>query len=365
MHISPILSLYIGRQFLIAIAAVFLVFVATIFLFDAVELVRRSSGPDQSVPVSLLLQMALLRIPMLAQEALPFAALVGGIVTFTRMTRSSELVIARSAGVSAWQFLLPPLLLAIVIGGISMTVINPFASTMVSRYEHMEATVLEGKSSLLELKKTGIWLRQGDRDGHSVVQADRLEQETLTLHNVTIFLYKENDQFVGRIDADHARLTEGAWEISDALLTSPDGPAERLPHHRIQTDLTFERIQDSFSPPETLSFWALPGFIKVLEDSGFSAVRHRLHWHSLLAGPLLLCAMVLIAATFSLRFYRRGGTLLLVVAAVVTGFLLYFVSDLVLALGMSGKIPPVLAAWTPVGTFLLLGVASLFHLEDG
>ena len=44
---------------------------------------------------------------------------------------------------------------------------------------------------------------------------------------------------------------------------------------------------------------------------------------------------------------------------------LYFISDLVLALGLSGKLPPVLAAWTPAGIFTLLGVAGLFHLEDG
>ena len=102
----------------------------------------------------------------------------------------------------------------------------------------------------------------------------------------------------------------------------------------------------------------------MLEDSGFSSVKHRLHWHSLLAVPLLLCAMVLIAATFSLRFTRRG-TWVLVLGGLLTGFLLYFVSDLVLALGLSGKLPPVLAAWTPAVIFTLLGVAGLFHLEDG
>ena len=62
---------------------------------------------------------------------------------------------------------------------------------------------------------------------------------------------------------------------------------------------------------------------------------------------------------------RGGGTWLLIAAGVLTGFVLYFVSDLVLALGLSGKIPPVLAAWTPACVFTLIGVASLFHMEDG
>ena len=79
-----------------------------------------------------------------------------------------------------------------------------------------------------------------------------------------------------------------------------------VPDYRIDTELTLDRIQESFASPETMSFWDLPEFIETLEAAGFSARKHRLHWHSILAGPLLLCAMVLIAATFSLRLTRRG-----------------------------------------------------------
>ena len=365
MRLSWTFSFYISRQFLVGVGMVFLIFVATIFVFDAVEMMRRGSGPDRELAtLGILLQMAMLRVPFMAQKILPFAALVAGLWTFARMTRTQELVVTRSAGVSVWQFLLPNLLLALMLGIFVMTVFNPLSAVMVSRYEQMDAKYLRGKSSLLELSPSGIWVRQGDGGNQSVIHAQRLSQEDLTLHNVIIFQYQENDQFVGRIDASQAHLEEGRWELKDAVLTGPDRPAQFKDTYDVPTDLTFNQIEDSFAPPETLSFWALPAFIEVLEASGFSAVRHRLYWHSLLSGPLLLCAMVLIAATFSLRF-SRGGTWIMIAAGVLAGFVLYFVSDLVLALGLSGKIPPVLAAWTPAGVFTLIGGASLFHMEDG
>lgn len=366
MRLSGTFSYYIGKQFLIGVAMVFLLFVATIFIFDAVEMMRRGSGPGRELAtLGILLQMAMLRIPFMAQKILPFAALVAGLWTFARMTRTHELVVARSTGVSVWQFLLPNLLLALVLGVFMMTVFNPLSAVMVSRYEQMDAKYLRGESSLLALSPSGIWLRQNDGDRQSVIHAQRLSQEDLTLHDVIIFHFQENDQFVERIDADKARLEDGRWALKDAVLTGPDQPAQFKDSYEVTTKLTLNQIEDSFAPPETLSFWALPDFIEVLEASGFSAVRHRLHWHSLLAGPLLLCAMVLIAATFSLRFSRGGGTWILIAAGILTGFVLYFVSDLVLALGLSGKIPPVLAAWIPAGVFTLIGVASLFHMEDG
>ena len=52
-------------------------------------------------------------------------------------------------------------------------------------------------------------------------------------------------------------------------------------------------------------------------------------------------------------------------AGLFFGFFLYFMSDLVFALGLSSRIPEVLAAWTPATVTTLLGVASLLHLEDG
>ena len=102
----------------------------------------------------------------------------------------------------------------------------------------------------------------------------------------------------------------------------------------------------------------------MLESAGFSALRHRLYYNSLLSGPLLLCAMVLIAATFALR-PGRGGTGRLVVAGVGTGFTFYILSDLVYAMGLSGRLPVELAAWVPAIVCLLLGGSSLLHLEDG
>jgi lipopolysaccharide export system permease protein len=114
-----------------------------------------------------------------------------------------------------------------------------------------------------------------------------------------------------------------------------------------------------------MSFWELPGFIQLLESSGFSAQRHRLYFNALLSRPFLFTAMVLIAATFSLRMQRRGGTTLMIAGGIVSGLLLYLLSNMVFALGLASTIPVALAAWTPPGVSWLLGASMLLHLEDG
>ena len=364
MRLSFTLSTYISRQFLMSIATVLSILVGLIFLIDSVELLRRTGSRD-TVGFGTVLEMALLRIPFMSQKVIPFAVLFGGMLSLTRLTRSHELVVARAAGVSVWQFLLPSLALALVIGGFTVVAFNPFASATAWRYEQLEAKHLRGRASMLAVSASGLWLREGGRDGQMVVHALRIAQEDMELHDVMILLYEGNDHFVRRIDADTARLMKGHWELRNALISVPDQPSETRDEYQLPTQLTIGQIQESFAPPETMSFWQLPGFIDALEVAGFSAVRHRLYWHSLLAVPILLCAMVLIAATFSLRLTRRGGTGLLVLGGLFAGFLLYFLTDVVLALGVSGGLPVVLAAWAPAGVFTLLGLAMLLHLEDG
>ena len=364
MRLSATLLAYLGRQFLVGIGVALCVLLFLVLLFDIVELMRRASGREAAT-FNLLVAMALLKLPFLAQKVLPFATLFGGLFVFLRLTRNQELIVARAAGVSVWQFLMPALFIAVLGGTFVVTAINPLTSATMSRYEQLEARYLRGRPNLLSVSPSGLWLRQADANGQSVIHAASVSQKGTDLENVTIFLYQEGDRFERRIDARRARLADGFWLLADAMITGLEGAPQFRTRYRVATPLTEARIQDSFASPETMSFWALPEFIKMMEAAGFTAVKHRLHWHSVMVLPLLLSAMILIAAAFSLRHMRRSGTGLLIVGCVLAGFLLYFLSDLVLALGLSGAIPVVLAAWAPAGVSTLLGLAALFHLEDG
>lgn len=364
MRLSITFSTYLGRQFLAWFFSIFLLFAGLILLFDVIELLRRTSArPDATLAT--LIQMSLFQLPHLAQKSVPFAILFGGMLVFWRLNRAHELVVARAAGVSVWQFLMPILALAFLIGAFEIMVFNPFAAIMLSRFEQLEAKHIRGKSSLMDVSSRGVWLRQTSEAGHSIIHASRISPQTMRLDKVIIFEFQGKDRFIGRIDALTARLENGAWHLTDAWLSGPTGVPRFKASHAVPTDLTPEAIHDSFASPESMTFWELPGFIGVLERAGFSGVRHRLYWHSLVASPFLLAAMVLIAAAFSLRPTRRSGGGAVIVGGIGVGFLLYFLSDVVYALGLSASVPVLLAAWTPAGVSLMLGLATIFHLEDG
>ena len=363
LRISTTLSAYVARQYGAWLFIYFSGLVGIILLVSTVDLLDRLASMNASLGI--VLRMVLLKLPYLSQEVMPFIVLFAGLSCFWRMTRSNELVVTRAAGISVWQILLPVLGLATLVGVMTVTLLNPVASILLGRYEQMEAQYIRNESSTLAVSSAGLWLRQADANGQSVIHAQRVTHDPLVLYDVIIFQFEDQDRFVGRIDAARAELEPGRWILYEAWQTRPSSPADFAERIEIDSNLTSEKILDSFAPPETISFWNLPGFIELLTEAGFSAVRHKLQFHRLLATPALLIAMVLLAATFSLRPQRRGNVALVILSGVFAGFLLYFLSNFVFALGLSARIPVVLAAWTPAGVCMMLGVATLLHLEDG
>ena len=365
MHLAKTFSAYIARQFFGWFCAVFAAMVIVTFLLDYIELIRRGGAKLQAT-LWLLFEMAALKLPHTAQEVLPFAILFGTMLAFWRLTRNNELVVARAAGVSVWQFLTPAVLVALLIGIVAVTVFNPIASFTERAYEKLEGHILRQGSDPLSLSDAGLWLRQSDSQGNQIIiHAGKVASKHLVLDPVTLFFFDGSTQFTSRVDAQSARLVR---QPPHTVLDQPVSllePPQPFPALRLATTLTPRKIEESFASPDTMSFWDLPGFIDLLELSGFPAQRHRLHFNVLLARPFLLSAMVLVAATFSLRMQRRGGATLMIIGGVISGFLLYFLSDVVFALGLSAKVPVILAAWTPTGVSLIFGASMLLHLEDG
>jgi lipopolysaccharide export system permease protein len=188
----------------------------------------------------------------------------------------------------------------------------------------------------------------------------------LFLIRVAIFETDAGENLSRRFEAAGGQLVDGFLKLDDVWHMVPGQATQFHSEYFLPTTITLGQVQNSFEAPQTMSFWSLPAFINFSQASGFSALPHRLYWHSLLASPFMLCAMVLVAAAFYLTAnVRHSNWALRGTAGLATGFLLYFFSRFTYALGLSATLPLVLAAWAPTAVAGLLGLTYLFHREDG
>jgi len=361
--IAGTLSRYFGLRFMGAVIAIFFGMIALVAMIDFVEMLRRSANIKDVSPL-FVAKITFYRVPYLTERAMPFAVMAGAMYCYLNLSRRLELVIARSAGVSAWQFVAPAVLFALVIGIASTSLYNPLSATLREESMRLEAELF-GRNVRMENSDGGYWIRQKTDEGQGIINAKSSSQRGALLAAVTIFKFDQNDGFVERIEATNATLKPGYWQIDDARIYRSDAETIERRSLQLKTTLTAAQVGESLATPDSVPFWQLSDHIRIAENAGLAAAGYRVQYYQLLAQPFYLVAMVILAASVSLRSLRFGGVQRMVLGGIVLSFLLYVISKVSGDLSKAGVMPPIVAASLAPLLGGLTGLITLLYQEDG
>lgn len=358
---------YVLWRTLLGVAAVFAVVASVVMLVDFVEL-SRTVGGRADVGFFTLTELVLLEAPSVVLVLLPFVFLFGVMGAFVAMNRRSELVAMRAAGLSAWRFVAPAALAAAVIGVLTVVALNPAAAALNGRFEDRRAALgEEGNPGA----RPELWLRQVDDGGQIVIHAKSHGTVGGRIHLTGVSIFVQNPPKAGRlalsrrIEADEALLTPGFWRLKSVREALPGEGFVRSDQLSVPSTLDRRTAMEKFVAPGAVGFWDLPATIRSADLAGYSAAAYALRLQQLLALPLLLVSMSILAAGFSLRLMRLGDLVGLAIAGVMLGFGVFFMNQFCGALGATEVIPVSLAAWATPVLALLCGLSLLFWTEDG
>jgi len=358
--IGRTLSFYLAGRFARAAIAAFMVVFVLIYAVDLVELLRRSGNSPRATGIAMA-GLSFLRTPAIAEQALPFAVLFGSMIAFLNLSRKMELIVARAAGVSVWQFLTPPLAVMVLIGVFSIVAYNPASTWMKEKADAIESRAFNGPV----MGSIGMWIRQKSVDGQAIIRAASRSEGGAEFNSIEVFNFDDKGNFVARLEAETGELRDGYWILHNVVVVTPGFEALRVSTYLLASNLDRREVAQAFVAPETVSFWRLPGLAKQTARAGLDPTAYLLKYQELLARPLMLASMVLVAACFSLRFFRMGGIEYMVSGGVAAGFMLYVATKVVGDLGGAGFLSASVAGWSPAIVGCMFGVYVLLQQEDG
>jgi lipopolysaccharide export system permease protein len=359
-----IVQRYVAKRVLLTVCSVFLLCLVIIFMIDLVEILR-IAGKSGTIPMASVVWIVLLRLPSFAELTMPFAILSGTIGAFLMLNRSAEITVTRAAGMSVWQFLMPGLAVAIGLGVFANTTYNPMAAAARAKSEEVYAKAFGEKSSLFSGGSAGQWLRQDGVDGSSVVSATSTANQGRSLSGVQVVQFDRRGAFVEHVEAQHAELRDGYWELTNAVVERPKTSAERFDSYQVSTYLTPTEVNETLGSELSVSFWQLPSFIELAERAGLPARAFRVQYASLLSRPIQFAIMVLLAGTVALRSFRFGKIQTKVVGGLVFGFGFFVLAEVSRQMGVAGLISSVASVLVPVAIGGFASVTVLLHQEDG
>ena len=355
---------YFARLFTKWILGLFAGVTVLTFMIDMLE-VLRSVGERGTDSLLTPVAISAFRIPIITEQILPFAVLLGSIGAFVTLSRRSELVVARAAGLSVWQFATPGIVVALVIGVFATLVYNPLATAMKAESDRIAAGAGGAVASFLSEASSEAWLRQSTPGGEAIMSVGGIADGGLIILEPVFWVFDERGLLAERVEATIGALYPDHWTLSEVTRIDTSGQPKQFATYDVPTSLTAQQVRERLSSPDVVSFWRLPESISQAAAAGLPPYRFRLQFHVLLSRPLLLASMVLIAATVSLGLSRAGRTGRMILGGVSAGFMLYVVTEIARDLGSEGLVPAALAAWAPGVVATLLGVTVLLYREDG
>lgn len=381
MVIAGRIQRYIFRECMTSLVLTLGVILMAIVLVDVVEQMR-TIGDRTQISILTAFSLTMMKTPNLILQTLPFAMLVGSILTYSQLSRRSEIPAIRAVGVSAWRFLGPSMVLAVIVGVLMVTVLDPLATRLTGEFEATRARLLGNTAP----SSRGVWLSQGDLEAggaettpsaqptsnqQAIVHGRRVINRGQALENVTFWYFRpgpggpSDREFTHRIDAKRAELTPGFWQLTGVVENRVGGEIQRTDSLALPTNLSSDTLLSRFASSKTIPFWELPAFIQSGKAAGMEIDDYVLKYHTLLATPVFMLAMSLIGAVVCLRLARAGGLSRLVGAGAMAGFILFFTNRLASGLSASGATSPEAAAWCPPLFALFAVLTLLAHVEDG
>jgi len=357
------LNRYLIKNTLIGLLLSFTVISSLIILVDYVEGTRKFSTNSDITSITVFI-FTLLRTPQLLEETLPFIVLFGIMGTLHNFNQKNELIVLRAAGLSVWKFLSPIIIISGLFGILWSTFLNPLASYSSST----QSEILNKLGS--EFETTDIWLREGSQKNKVIIHAEKYNDATKTIFDVTYFIFDidtgDELKFVSRIDASRAILLKsGYWQLHDVNEVDTHGLMKQKNTMSFATTVTEIDLINSMNKKNLTSFWEITNEIRKRENNGFSIVLLDIQYNELLSLPLMLIAMSILAACVTLNHSRQGNTAKLIVLGVLLGFAIYISNNLMISFAKSKTIPPFFAVWFVPTFTLLFGTIYLSIIEDG
>ena len=356
----PMVGRHLGREFLSAFGLTLAAFVGIYLVADFFD--RLDTFLKHGASAGAIISMFLFKMPLIVAQVIPIAVLAAGLVGLGLLARQNEFVALRACGVSVWQMATPLLIVAglISVGTFAWSeTVVPYSAR---RWHQIEDHDIRQRDQAGVFTGHDVWYH-GRAGFYSI---DRVSLRRQTLYDLTIYQIGHDFLPVRLIEADAATWNGQEWHFESPRTREfgPDGVHEvpELPAGFALPE-TLDDFRTVSIEPEELSYSMLRRQIHDLRHKGVDASESYVDLHLKLALPAASFLMMLLAAPLATAGTRVSSLAASLGLGLVIGFAYFVVVALTRALGQTGALPPVVAAWTGNAIFALVGSYYLLGAE--
>lgn len=357
---------YLSIEFLKSLTIVFVMFFSLALLINFVEEITFLKDKKIENLIWTVFFLTFYKTPNTLIELSIFIFLFSGVLFFIKIKKNNEMHTILLSGISKLLPVLSPAIISFIIGILIITFLSPISSSAMKLYE-INKRMHSSNENLISINNNGLWFMETLPEGYNIIRADKiLNNDFSKLTNVTIYLLNKEFNFMERLDAKKATVNNKNWLLESTMLLDSDNNRHKINSKDIifVSSIIIDDLKNYFSNASTVSFWDITNNVKTLNLRGYSADEIRIKLHKFLSLPIYLFGMILLSTLITLGLKSDYNTLMYLFFGLIVGFILYFLNDLSIAIGLSNKLPLILSVWIPVLIVVFLSIINLVKIYE-
>ena len=365
---------YLIKEFCVSLLIFSSIFLTLILLSNFIEEIVYFR--DKNVEGNFIVKtffLSLIQVPTIFISMLPFIFLFSGIFFFVKLIKTNEITPLSFSGFSKSYITLIPSIFSFLIGIMIILLITPISSEL-SKYYETTKQKYSSNDNLIIINNTGLWIKERQKNFTYLIRADSIQDQNFkNLKNLTIYKFDNKTNFLQRTDADNVTIEGFNWYLKGTKTLfenknlEEETKSETISNNNSQnfkTQIDFDKIKFFFSNADTFSFWNILDQIKSSKNIGYYSQELVIKFNKFISLPIMLFLMVIVSTIFTLNANYQFNNFIYTFFGVLTGIVIYFLSDLSIALGKSGRIPLILSVWVPILLIMILSTINLIKNND-
>ena len=356
---NKIINKYLVVNYLKIIANTILIFFSLGIILNLFEEIEFFKNLNQSFSLPFILSLSF--IPTLIIELLPFIIFLASMFYFLQLKSNKDLLSIKLFGYSNLKIIIIVSLFAFLFGLFVLIAVNPVTSSLVRYYETEKSRHARDVDHLISINKNGVWIKENDNFGYKIINAKKLEEDTLK--KISIYFFDKNSNIIKRIESKSAVISENPWLMKNVIIYDlKNNSKEELNTYEFKTEKLLDKINSLYRNLNTISFIDLIKDYRELNKIGYSKKLLNEQIHKFISLPFFLFIMVVLASIFTIGKVDTRHNYYYILLSILVSVIVFYFKDLSIALGQTEKINLALSIWMPViviSLFCSIGVIQI------
>ena len=351
---------FISFSFIKSFLNIFLIMLSLVFILNILQEIEFFNNKNVSsiYPVYL----SLMNTPSIIFEMLPFIFLISAQFFFIKLFNNDEINIFKYSGLKNFKIIYILSILSFVMGLVAITLFYNLSSTLQSYYLEIKNQYSTDKSDFLAvINKNGLWIKDIVNEKINIINSSKIDNNILS--ETFISTFDKDYELIRNIRSDKVDIKDNKWLIYDASVFENNN-SKKIELLEFETNFNQKKIESLFSNLSSLSILKLLDLRKNYKSLNYSLVDVDLQINKIFTYPIYLMLMTIISSIIMFNTKRFKSNTFKIVIGLFFSVVIYYISNFFNVLGVTEKIPLILAVILPMIILSIISFLMLIKINE-